>query len=104
MTRAASTSGHAYARAMSTLPVAASPYPAPIRGPRPARTASAAAPPAGRPAKLTASPPRRSRPADRGRRDPRQGAAGLGVSRSTLYRELHKHREGAVAEQVVREG
>jgi DNA invertase Pin-like site-specific DNA recombinase len=35
---------------------------------------------------------------------PEQVAADLGVSRSTLYRELRKHREGAVAEQVGREG
>jgi transcriptional regulator of acetoin/glycerol metabolism len=33
-----------------------------------------------------------------------QVAADLGVSRSTLYRELRKHREGAFAEQIVREG
>ena len=35
---------------------------------------------------------------------PEQAAADLGISRSTLYRELRKHREGAVAERVVREG
>jgi len=35
---------------------------------------------------------------------PEQVAADLGISRSTLYRELRKHREGAVAERVVREG
>jgi len=34
---------------------------------------------------------------------PGQVAGGLGVSRSTPYRELRKHREGAVAERVVRE-
>jgi transposase-like protein len=33
---------------------------------------------------------------------PEQVAADLGVSRSTLYRELRKHREGATAERVVR--
>ena len=31
-------------------------------------------------------------------------AAELGVSRSTLYRELRKHREGAAVEPVGREG
>ncbi len=35
---------------------------------------------------------------------PEQVATDLGVSRSTLYRELRKHREGGVAERVVGEG
>jgi DNA invertase Pin-like site-specific DNA recombinase len=35
---------------------------------------------------------------------PGQVAADLGISRSTLYRELRKHREGAAAERAVREG
>lgn len=35
---------------------------------------------------------------------PEQVAAELGVSRSTLYRELRKHREGAAAEPVGQEG
>ena len=35
---------------------------------------------------------------------PGQVAAGLGVSRFTLYRGVRKHREGAIAERVVREG
>jgi DNA invertase Pin-like site-specific DNA recombinase len=34
---------------------------------------------------------------------PEQVAADLGVSRPTLYRELRKYREDAVAERVVRE-
>ncbi|MGW2884572.1 helix-turn-helix domain-containing protein [Streptomyces griseoruber] len=35
---------------------------------------------------------------------PEQVAAELGVSRSTLYRELRKHREGAAVEPVGQEG
>jgi transcriptional regulator of acetoin/glycerol metabolism len=35
---------------------------------------------------------------------PEQVAAELGVSRSTLYRELRKHREGATAEPFGQEG
>ncbi|MFC9622756.1 hypothetical protein ACFTXM_23085 [Streptomyces sp. NPDC056930] len=35
---------------------------------------------------------------------PEQVAAELGVSRSTLYRELRKHRESATVEQVAQEG
>jgi transcriptional regulator of acetoin/glycerol metabolism len=35
---------------------------------------------------------------------PEQVAAELGVSRSTLYRELRKHREGATVEPVGKGG
>ncbi|MFB7259293.1 helix-turn-helix domain-containing protein [Streptomyces nojiriensis] len=35
---------------------------------------------------------------------PQQVAAELGVSRSTLYRELRKHREGSASEPVGQEG
>jgi len=60
--------------------------------------------PTGRPAKLNATT--RAGAAQRigDGAIPEQVAADLGVSRSTLYRELRKHREGAVAERVVREG
>jgi DNA invertase Pin-like site-specific DNA recombinase len=60
--------------------------------------------PAGRPAKLNATT--RAGAAQRigDGVTPDQVAADLGVSRSTLYRELRKHREGAIAQRVVREG
>ncbi len=60
--------------------------------------------PTGRPAKLNATT--RAGVAQRigDGAIPEQVAADLGVSRSTLYRELRKYREGAVAERVVREG
>ena len=60
--------------------------------------------PAGRPAKLNATT--RAGAAQRigDGAIPEQVAADLGVSRSTLYRELRKQREGGVAERVVREG
>ncbi|MFF4875401.1 MULTISPECIES: helix-turn-helix domain-containing protein [unclassified Micromonospora] len=35
---------------------------------------------------------------------PEQVAADLGISRSTLYRELRKHREGSATETIVEEG
>jgi DNA invertase Pin-like site-specific DNA recombinase len=59
--------------------------------------------PTGRPAKLNATI--RAGAAQRigDGAIPEQVAADLGISRSTLYRELHQHREGAVAERVVRE-
>jgi len=58
--------------------------------------------PTGRPAKLNATT--RAGAAQRigDGAIPEQVAADLGVSRSTLYRELRKHREGAVAERVGR--
>lgn len=60
--------------------------------------------PTGRPAKLNATT--RAGAAQRigDGAIPEQVAADLGVSRSTLYRELRKHREGAIAERVAREG
>ena len=60
--------------------------------------------PTGRPAKLNATT--RAGAAQRigDGAIPGQVAADLGISRSTLYRELRKHREGAIAERVVREG
>ena len=60
--------------------------------------------PTGRPAKLNATT--RAGAAQRigDGAIPEQVAADLGVSRSTLYRELRKHREGAIAERVGREG
>ena len=58
--------------------------------------------PTGRPAKLNATT--RAGAAQRigDGVTPDQVAADLGVSRSTLYRELRKHREGAIAQRVVR--
>jgi DNA invertase Pin-like site-specific DNA recombinase len=60
--------------------------------------------PAGRPAKLNATA--RAGAAQRIGDDaiPEQVAADLGISRSTLYQELRKHREGTVAERAVRQG
>ena len=59
--------------------------------------------PTGRPAKLNATTRAGAQRIGDGA-IPEQVAADLGVSRSTLYRELRKHREGAVAERDVREG
>lgn len=58
--------------------------------------------PAGRPAKLNATTRVGAAQRIKDGAIPEQVAAELGISRSTLYRELRKHREGATAEPVGR--
>jgi DNA invertase Pin-like site-specific DNA recombinase len=60
--------------------------------------------PTGRPAKLNATTRAGAAQRIKDGAIPEQVAAELGVSRSTLYRELRKHREGAAAEPVGQEG
>jgi DNA invertase Pin-like site-specific DNA recombinase len=60
--------------------------------------------PTGRPAKLNATTRAGAAQRIKDGAIPEQVAAELGVSRSTLYRELRKHREGATAEPVGQEG
>lgn len=60
--------------------------------------------PTGRPAKLNATTRAGAARRLKGGAIPEQVAAELGVSRSTLYREPRKHREGVTAEPVGREG
>ncbi|ARE79434.1 hypothetical protein B6R96_36005 (plasmid) [Streptomyces sp. Sge12] len=60
--------------------------------------------PTGRPAKLNATTRAGAAQRIKDGAIPEQVAAELGVSRSTLYRELRKHREGAIVEQAGREG
>lgn len=58
----------------------------------------------GRPAKLNATTRAGAAQQIKDGAIPEQVAAELSVSRSTLYRELRKHREGATAELVGQEG
>ncbi|MFD5883619.1 helix-turn-helix domain-containing protein [Streptomyces yangpuensis] len=60
--------------------------------------------PIGRPAKLNATTRAGAAQRIKDGAIPEQVAAELSVSRSTLYRELREHREGAIIEQVGREG
>nr|WP_218835896.1 helix-turn-helix domain-containing protein [Streptomyces sp. TLI_235] len=60
--------------------------------------------PTGRPAKLNATTRARAAQRIKDGAIPEQVAAELGVSRSTLHRELRKHREAAIVEQVGWEG
>ncbi|MGC9501113.1 helix-turn-helix domain-containing protein [Streptomyces sp. WG7] len=60
--------------------------------------------PTGRPAKLNATTRAGAARRNKDGAIPEQVADELGVSRSTLYRELRKHREGATAEPVGRSG
>ncbi|MCX4574257.1 recombinase family protein [Streptomyces sp. NBC_01571] len=60
--------------------------------------------PTGRPAKLNATTRAGAAQRIKDGAIPEQVAAELAVSRSTLYRELRKHRESATAEQVAQEG
>ncbi len=55
--------------------------------------------PAGRPAKLNATTRAGAAQRIKGGAIPEQVAAELGISRSTLYRELRKHREGTAIER-----
>lgn len=60
--------------------------------------------PTGRPAKLNATTRAGAAQRIKDGAIPEQVAAELGVSRSTLYQELRKHREGAAVEPVGQEG
>jgi DNA invertase Pin-like site-specific DNA recombinase len=57
--------------------------------------------PAGRPAKLNATTRAGAAQRIKDGAIPEQVAAELGVSRSTLYRELRKHREGTTIERSI---
>ncbi|MFD7057727.1 helix-turn-helix domain-containing protein [Streptomyces mirabilis] len=69
-----------------------------------ARSKEARGLPTGRPAKLNATTRAGAAQRIKDGAIPEQVAAELGVSRSTLCRELRKHREGAAAEPVGQEG
>ncbi|WP_331728578.1 helix-turn-helix domain-containing protein [Streptomyces sp. NBC_01176] len=60
--------------------------------------------PTGRPAKLNATTRAGAAQRIKDGAIPEQVAADLGVSRSTLYRELRKHRESAAIEHAGQDG